>query len=70
MHLSPICPADDHEDMAFDDTTRQLVDGRNFAVVATLNPDGSPQTSVVWVGLDDDAVVFSSTANRHGRSGR
>jgi PPOX class probable F420-dependent enzyme len=64
MHLSPICRADEHEDMAFDDSARQLVDGRNFAVVATLNPDGSPQTSVVWVGLDGDAVVFSSTANR------
>ena len=41
-----------------------MVDGRNFAVVATVNPDGSPQTSVVWVGLDGDAVVFSTTAAR------
>ena len=50
--------------MTLDDKTRQLVDGTNFAVVATLNPDGSPQTSVVWVGLDGDAVVFSSTTER------
>jgi PPOX class probable F420-dependent enzyme len=50
--------------MALDDTTRQLVDGKNFATIATLNPDGSPQTSVIWVGLDDDAVVFSSTTGR------
>lgn len=50
--------------MALDDATRQLVDGTNFAVVATTNPDGSPQTSVVWVGLDGDAVVFSTTAAR------
>jgi len=47
-----------------DDRTRQLVDGKNFAVVATLNPDGSPQTSVIWVGLDGDAVVFSARADR------
>jgi hypothetical protein len=40
--------------MALDDTTRQLVDGKNFATIATLNPDGSPQTSVIWVGLDGD----------------
>jgi PPOX class probable F420-dependent enzyme len=50
--------------MALDDTTRQLVDGKNFATIATLNPDGSPQTSVIWVGLDGDAVVFSSTTGR------
>lgn len=50
--------------MTFDDTTRQLVDGTNFAVLATLNPDGSPQTSVIWIGLDGDAVVFSSRADR------
>lgn len=50
--------------MTLDDRTRQLVDGRNFATIATLNPDGSPQTSVIWVGLDGDAVVFSSTTGR------
>jgi PPOX class probable F420-dependent enzyme len=50
--------------MALDDMTRQLVDGRNFATIATLNPDGSPQTSVIWVGLDGDAVVFSTTTSR------
>lgn len=50
--------------MALDDAARQLVDGVNFAVLATLNPDGSPQTSVIWVGLDEDTVVFSCTATR------
>jgi PPOX class probable F420-dependent enzyme len=41
-----------------------LIDGPNFATVATLNPDGSPQTSIVWVGLDDDTLVFSATEDR------
>lgn len=50
--------------MTFDDTTRRLIDGPNFATLATLNPDGSPQTSVIWIGLDDDTVVFSSTKAR------
>jgi PPOX class probable F420-dependent enzyme len=50
--------------MILDDTTRQLVDGTNFAVLGTLNADGSPQTSVIWIGLDGDAVVFSSTTAR------
>jgi PPOX class probable F420-dependent enzyme len=48
----------------FNDATRELLDGRNFATVATLNPDGGPQTSVVWVLRDGDTVLFSSTANR------
>ena len=50
--------------MTFNDATRQLIDGANFATLATLNPDGSPQTSVIWVGLDGDTVVFSSTTTR------
>ncbi|MFJ8212657.1 PPOX class F420-dependent oxidoreductase [Streptomyces sp. NPDC096033] len=50
--------------VALDEAVRELVDGRNFAVVATLNTDGSPQTSVVWVGRRGDDVVFSTTAGR------
>lgn len=50
--------------VTFDDTTRALLDDKNFATIATLNPDGSPQTSVVWIMRDGDTVVFSSTATR------
>jgi PPOX class probable F420-dependent enzyme len=28
-----------------------------LAHLVTLNPDGSPQVSVVWVGLDGDEIV-------------
>jgi PPOX class probable F420-dependent enzyme len=48
----------------FDEATRALLDGKNFAVVATLNPDGGPQTSVVWFKRDGDTIVFSTTASR------
>jgi PPOX class probable F420-dependent enzyme len=44
--------------------TRKLVDGRNYAVLATVNPDGSPQTSVVWVGRDGDDLLFSTVEGR------
>ena len=47
-----------------DETVRKLLDGRTFATIATLNPDGSPQTSVVWVKRDGDTVLFSTTAVR------
>jgi PPOX class probable F420-dependent enzyme len=46
------------------DAARRLVDGRNYAVLATVNPDGSPQTSVIWVGRDGDDLVFSTVEGR------
>ncbi|WP_103343607.1 PPOX class F420-dependent oxidoreductase [Amycolatopsis sp. CA-126428] len=46
------------------DPVRALIDARNFATVATIDPDGGPQTSVVWIGLDDGDLVFSATEDR------
>jgi PPOX class probable F420-dependent enzyme len=36
---------------------RELVESGTLAHMATVNPDGSPQLTVVWVGLDDDEIV-------------
>lgn len=47
-----------------DDAARRLLDGRNFATVATLDPDGGPHTSVVWYVRDGDDVLFSTQATR------
>ncbi|GGU99988.1 PPOX class F420-dependent enzyme [Kitasatospora herbaricolor] len=52
------------EAVTLDEATRRLLDGRNVATLATLNPDGGPQTSVVWVMRDGDTVVLSTTAGR------
>ena len=46
------------------EATLRLLDGRNYAVLATLNPDGSPQTSVMWVGRDGADLLFSTVAGR------
>jgi PPOX class probable F420-dependent enzyme len=46
------------------DAVRQIIDGANPGVLGTLNPDGSPQTSVVWVGRDGDDVLISTAAGR------
>jgi PPOX class probable F420-dependent enzyme len=46
------------------DAALRLVDGRNYAVLATVNPDGSPQTSVIWVGLDGGDLLFSTVEGR------
>jgi PPOX class probable F420-dependent enzyme len=52
------------ETVSFSPEIRDLLDGRNFATVATLNRDGGPQTSVVWIARDGDAVLFSTAAGR------
>ncbi len=46
------------------EATLRLVDGRNYAVLATVNPDGSPQSSVVWVGRDGADLLFSTVEGR------
>jgi PPOX class probable F420-dependent enzyme len=50
--------------MELNDEIRRLLDGRHFAVLATINPDGSPQTSAMWVGRAGDEVLFSTVAGR------
>ncbi|MFE2558425.1 PPOX class F420-dependent oxidoreductase [Streptomyces sp. NPDC059352] len=46
------------------DSVRALLDDVNPAVLATIQPDGSPQTSVVWVGRDGDDLLISSQDGR------
>jgi PPOX class probable F420-dependent enzyme len=46
------------------EAARRLLDGRNFAMVATLGPDGQPHSSVVWIDREGDTVVFSLTADK------
>ena len=43
---------------------RELLRGPNFAVIATINADGTPQQSVVWVAEHDGDVVFSTVEGR------
>ena len=43
---------------------RAAVDALSFATVATLEPDGSPHTSVVWITREADTLVFSTVLGR------
>ena len=43
--------------MILNDTIRQALIAGHLAHLVTLNKDGSPQASIVWVGLDGDAIV-------------
>jgi PPOX class probable F420-dependent enzyme len=36
---------------------REVIESDALAHMVTLNPDGSPQVTCVWVGLDDGEIV-------------
>jgi PPOX class probable F420-dependent enzyme len=38
-------------------SARAVLESAALAHLVTLNPDGSPQVTVVWVGLDGDEIV-------------
>ncbi len=38
-------------------SARRLIESGALAHLVTLNPDGSPQVSCIWVGLDGDRIV-------------
>src|SRR5215472_13158191 len=39
------------------DSARAVLESAALAHLVTLNPDGSPQVTAVWVGLDGDEIV-------------
>jgi PPOX class probable F420-dependent enzyme len=43
---------------------RAALEGSSLAHLVTLNEDGSPQVTVVWVGLDGDEIVSGHLQNR------
>src|SRR5262245_47170181 len=43
--------------MELPESARALVESGSLAHLVTLNPDGSPQLTCVWVGLDGDEIV-------------
>ncbi|HMD55875.1 MAG TPA: PPOX class F420-dependent oxidoreductase [Solirubrobacteraceae bacterium] len=43
--------------MRLPDSARAVLEGPGLAHLVTLNPDGSPQVSIVWVGLEGEEVV-------------
>ncbi|GAA2387070.1 hypothetical protein GCM10010420_07520 [Streptomyces glaucosporus] len=46
------------------DKLRQLLDRPVFVTVVTVQPDGRPQASPVWVKRDGDDVLVSTTVDR------
>jgi PPOX class probable F420-dependent enzyme len=46
------------------DEQLELFRAKNYAVVATVGADGSPQTTIVWVDEEDGRPVFNTTNKR------
>jgi PPOX class probable F420-dependent enzyme len=44
--------------VTLNDEARKALTGGRLAHVTTLNPDGSPQVSAVWIGLDGEDIVI------------
>lgn len=43
---------------------KELAQGKNFAALTTLLPDGQPQTQIMWVDADDDHVLINTEVHR------
>jgi PPOX class probable F420-dependent enzyme len=43
--------------MKLPESARRLVESDSLAHLVTRNPDGSPQVTCIWVGLDGDEIV-------------
>lgn len=47
-----------------EEKTKELATGKNFAVLTTLMPDGSPQSHVMWVDADDTHLYINTEIHR------
>ncbi|MFF5566204.1 PPOX class F420-dependent oxidoreductase [Streptomyces sp. NPDC012623] len=49
---------------ALSDALKKVLDQPVFVSIATIQPDGSPQVSPVWVKRDGDDLLISTTVDR------
>ena len=44
---------------------KDLFDSKHFATIATINPDGQPQLSIVWCAIDGDEILVVGSCPAH-----
>ena len=44
------------------DSVREVIEAGKLAHLVTLNKDGSPQVSIVWLGIEGDELVCAHLA--------
>ncbi|MGH9917755.1 MAG: PPOX class F420-dependent oxidoreductase [Nitrososphaerales archaeon] len=47
-----------------EDKVRKLLEGRNFVFIATINKDGTPHLTPVWVDTDGQNVLINTATGR------
>jgi PPOX class probable F420-dependent enzyme len=50
--------------MVMTDAVRSFLEERRFAVLATVNPDGTPQQTVMWYELRGDTIMMNTLMGR------
>lgn len=50
--------------MKLTDKAKALIDAKSFAHIATINKDGSPQVSPVWIERQGDTVIVNTEQTR------
>lgn len=51
-------------DAVLSPAVRAFLDEKRFASLATINPDGSPQQTVMWYLLQDDTIMMNTARGR------
>ena len=46
------------------DSARKLLEGKNFLFIATVNRDGTPQLTPVWVDTDGKVILVNTAMGR------
>jgi PPOX class probable F420-dependent enzyme len=57
-------PADNISVVTLTERQVRIINGRHFATVATVLPDGSPEATVVWIETDGKYVYFNTAFPR------
>jgi len=50
--------------MMFDDEALEIIEGKNFAYLATSMADGSPHISPVWIDRDGEMLLVNTVPGR------
>jgi PPOX class probable F420-dependent enzyme len=53
-----------HGTNSLTDQQRKFLEQPYYATVTTVREDGSPHTTVVWVDVDDEGVLFNTATGR------
>ncbi len=50
--------------MKLPEKAKKLIEGKNFANIATLMRDGSPQVTTTWADYDGDTILINTAEGR------